>query len=258
MIPLRIAIIGGGPSAAFAYRACWEMNLNPTVYADKFTTPSGAFYIHEMPPTCPPDVLQQYEKKVYWISIGTAEVYSEKMWNDPSIETSFPIVPRMETGYDPAIIKWLWTDLDRLQPCGKLSDDGVVALAAQYDLVIQTFPTDESKKYRTIEHVPVFTKSITPLDPIILLYSGDASPWVRATFSGDKLSLEYPKEFPITSDLIYWTFSSVPDLPPDTKPWTKGPSPCVELVGRFAQYDRKMLSHHAYDRTMKLLKRSRA
>ncbi len=256
MIPLRIAIIGGGPSAAFAYRACWDMRLNPTVYADKLTSPNGAFYIHDMPVTCPPDIRKQYAKSIHYIGIGTAEGYAEKMWGNPQIKTSFPITPRTEIGYDPAIINWLWTDLDRLHPCGKLTDDGVVAIASQYDLVIQTFPTDESKKYRTIDQIPVFTKSIEPMNHILLLYSGDNSPWVRATFSGEKLSLEYPKDFPTTEDLLYWTFSSVPDLPPETSDWIKGPASNVKLVGRFAQYNRKILSHHAYDRVLKLLKRS--
>lgn len=255
MIPTSVAIIGGGPSAAFAYRACWDMHLNPTVYADELITPSGAFYIHKMPSTCPMTIREQYKKRVSWISLGTAEGYAEKMWGDPNIKTSFPVLPRMEIGYDPAIIGWLWTDVI-LTPCGRLTDAGVATLADQYDLVIQTFPTDESKKHRDIEHIPVLSKKIEPMDHIILLYSGDEAPWVRMAFVGDTLSVEYPKTFPSTIDLLPWTFSSMPDLPPTTKRWTKGPASNVELIGRFAQYDRKMLSHHAYGRVMRLLKRS--
>ena len=251
---MRVAIIGAGPSAAFAYRACWENNLNPTVYASQFSNPTGAFYIHEMPPACPSTVLAQYRKKVSWVGLGTENVYAEKMWGDPHVKTSFPATPRIDIGYDPAIISWLWTDVI-LKPCGKLTDAGVAKLALRYDLVIQTFPTDQSKNHRTIEHIPVLTKLIEPMDNILLLYSGDNSPWTRIAFCGNTISVEYPKTFPVTENLLFWSFSSVPDLPPETKRWTKGPADNVKLIGRFAQYDRKMLSHHAYKKTLRLLKR---
>ena len=70
------------------------------------------------------------------------------------------------------------------------------------------------------------------------------------------LHLEYSQYYIPTQELIgNGRVTWVPDMSPGTPEWNlqNVPADNVHLIGRHAQWSRKILSHHAYEQTIKIL-----
>jgi hypothetical protein len=256
----NVAILGNGPSAAYAYRACVDNGIMPHVYASsKPSFPNGAFWLHWMPPTIPEELLKKHQSHAVLTSIGSADMYSGKMWGE-TFETSFPLITRIEVAYAPEALELLWGGFQYFEPSGILHDAGVVNFASQHDLVLQTFPTDASKKLQPPKvFFPVLSRYMPEHNEYALcVYNGTHDEWVRMTFGFGFMHVEFPAEaIPNPSHWPghTWRTFKYPDMHPRTKSFTTPPASNVVLLGRHARWDRRLLSHSAYQETLMALNR---
>ncbi len=244
-----VAILGSGPSSAFATWACFDAGIRPVIFAlGERTLPPGAFFLHHLPSTF--ERRDIYATGVWWLSIGSADNYVRKMWGSTGIPSSFPTEPHFQKGFNSAALHEMWDQATFRKLSKPLKDRDVRNISKDYDLVIQTFPNDEGKKRRggTILF-PILYREF-PATPIyMLLYSGDSSSWSRMTMGGGRVSFEFPADYTVDPPFMTggWTMGRFPDLKPFTKPYLTGSNLNVIMVGRFARWDRNFLSHEAYD-----------
>lgn len=247
MLVQRVAILGGGPSAAFALQACRDRNVAPEVFANEHTQPRGAFYVHWVPETV--SRRSRYKLPVYWLGMGSAGRYVEKMWGEKLLSSSFPEEPRVEQGYHPSILTELW-GLYPLRPTTSLRDRDIRAMSPRYDLVVQTFPSEEGTRRRPnrATSFPIWWKEIPESPFLMLWYNGGEGAWVRQTMGCGIWSIEFPTSYELDMEIAAsgWTIAQGRDLKHFTRPYTTGLASNVLLVGRYARWDRKFLAHHTY------------
>ena len=198
---------------------------------------------------------------------------------DPAwlLHTSFPKTARTDLVWNPYELLIPFWKTKNILLTKDLSDKDVTDVAERYDLVFMTFATQESKKAMksfVIKH-PIISYNINeiPVDAEINLnsvtstvllsklsyciYDGDTGHWMtRISQLFGYLHLEYSQYYVPTQELIgNGIVTWVPDTYPDTPEWDPQDVPAdnVILVGRHAQWDRKILSHHAYEQTVKVL-----
>ena len=256
---MKIAILGNGPAAAYAYRACIDSGETPVVFASgRPAYPSGAFWLHWLPGSIPDRMLKRAEIEITYVGLGNAELYSGKMWHE-TFDSSFPTISRVETGYVPEALNLLWDNFDDWTNSGILRDAGVEQLAHEYDLVLQTFPTDQSKRIqRSPVFFPIYSRPLLVSDKrVTCIYNGTLDEWVRMTIGFGAMHIEFPEDITPHPGLWpshLWTVRKFPDMHPTTRPFTRGVARNVVLVGRHARWDRGLLSHAAYGQVTKVLK----
>lgn len=254
-MPSKIAIVGFGPTAVFAAKAAYDMGCQVEIYTDQQKPmPPGATWLHWLPE----DVSGMFTPtQIYVIGKGTSEQYTQRQWGKV-YPSSFPAKPVWEVGYDPMVV------LDKLLPtvCNvnitpyRMSDADVKDLSVGFDLVFQTFPTRESKEQQPSLLPFVAAAKLGTEDPKknYVVYNGTKDGIVvrEACLFGNHF-LEFPKgveeeevRATHTSPLTGYKLVTLKDLDPRTKPWM-GHDKKIKLLGRWAQWDRKVLSHDAYE-----------
>jgi len=260
---MKVAILGTGPSAAYVVAACNKFEVEHKVISNAFPpkTYSGAFW-----PRLNPTNLTLPMKQVYIYSVGTAEGYLRKQWGDDFrkewLDTcSFPTESKSELAYDPySLFQILWKDVN-ISLVHDLSDREIRKLAMKYDIVFMTFPTEKSKRSQKdyIIQYPITSFPMNNSETYqYCVYSGrDAENAVRMSNLFGFLHTEYSKDHIVNADLLDGgTVQWVRDTYPDTPEWDAFDVPAdnVVLVGRWAQWKRKVLAHNAYETTMAVLK----
>lgn len=263
----KVAIIGLGPTGAFAARAAYDLNCEVDIYTveSKFTTPPGAFWLHWVPE----DVTHQVSAtQIYIQGKGTAKQYIKRQWGDlaPGVTSSFPEKPVWETGYNPELVlkHLVPAQCEEIRLPYALSDADIHDLSIKYDFVFQTFPTRESKQEQPalLPFVAAARFNAEDLNLSWVVYNGSNTGVVvrEAVLFGHHF-LEFPKnmtelEVRGAVDLAGWQVVTLKDLHPHTKPWSQDPKSKIKLVGRLAMWDRKFLSHDAYAYVQKVLRSS--
>ena len=258
----RIAILGLGPSAAYSYRACIDLHLSPKVFGTASDTPRGAFWLHWMPQSLAPSSSGGHAPygtdPIFMLGIGTPEEYVFKQWGSPSLPSSFPKVAREEMGYEPSKgLQALWGKEPVPTVYGKLDEKAIVNIAAEHDIVIQTFP-----RFRVQEDEPPpveFPIAYRILERSFginqVLYLGIKGPVVRTSIlwgveSHELIAGTSVKPWKEAGYQIVYR----KDIHPDTKTVTlEPPAPNVKYVGRYAEWRRKVLSYEAYGATLRLV-----
>ncbi len=144
----QVVILGGGPSAAYAFKACKDFGIVPTVFANKRTFPYGAFWLHWLPKTIAPRTKRFLGNPMEIRSVGTAVEYARKMWGTWMVRTSFPEERQETIVYNPAEgLKELWKGVE-FRSAVILQDSDLILMAKHCDLLIQTFPSEESKQHQ--------------------------------------------------------------------------------------------------------------
>jgi len=254
---LKVAILGGGPSAAFCFQACKERRCNVTIFADKLCTggSAGAFILETVP-----ERISFHEKYLVRIlGLGFRRIYSEKQWGF-AYPSSFPEIPRTSMIYNPEdIFNDLWRDSDEVfKRSGKLSDEGIAELSKEYDFVFCTFPTKRIRATGFIKQIPVMYDN-TPKHERDwknwVIYDGHKKcPEVRISKLFGHIYTEYPMSWK-PDNMTSGTWGWQPEIPPTAKPWPldQVPAPNVHLIGRYAQLERHFQSNQAYVRATELL-----
>lgn len=263
-----VAILGTGPSAAYAYRACRDMGLEPAVYGKLSDRPHGAFWLHWLPP--------QLQWRVPYFQVeyraeGTADGYVLKIWGRPDISSSFPRERRIEKGWlpDPGLAA-LWEGAGVTEVL--LNEEDIQRLCGVYDLVIRTFPPRLPELLREQLHFcTLFYRRVTAgryanIQRVErLTYNGlPGVPWVRSARLAGELSYEFPgvvEQSQVAEHLGpgNWQRAVWPDLPPqehtefwlqlhrwEKEIWQPSQPSNLLTVGRYATWQRKGLSHQAY------------
>lgn len=195
-------------------------------------------------------------------------------------------IPQLKHGYNPtgpwkemekAIDDWRFD---------RLTDNAVERLGKSYDLVLSTIPRKSDKdRFPPVAMFPAVSLPAdimkTPSDlwsnflrgnqispgqlgsyirkfhnrfptanTALIIYSGeDKHPWIRLSLLHDKVTVEYPIGFKVQSAILR-NFQVVlqPTLTPEHKPLTGDElfDENVYLIGRFATWDRHLLSHQVY------------
>lgn len=261
MSKIKVAVIGLGPSAAFAARAAHDMGCEVEIYttgANKM--PPGATWLHWLPE----DVTNRFNPvQIYIVGKGTETEYVKRQWGTKGASSSFPKEPVWEAGYNPSEV------LDVLVPsqCNvnmiayPMSDTDVKDLSQNYDLVFQTFASQEAKEFQPLLVPFVAAAKIGTQNPEknYVVYNGTKEGIVvrEAQLFGN-LYLEFPKnmseqEVRELHDVTGFKLVTLKDLSPLSKPWQTPKDSKVKMIGRWAQWDRKFLSHDAYNLAMKFI-----
>lgn len=262
-MPNKIAIIGFGPTAVFAAKAAHDMGCQVEIFTDhQNPMPPGATWLHWLPE----DVSGMFSPtQIYVIGKGTSEQYTKRQWGQV-YPSSFPAKPVWEVGYDPVVV------LDKLLPtvCNvnlipfRMSDTDVKDLSVGFDLVLQTFPTREDKMNQPQLLPFVAAARMGSEDPTknYVVYNGTKDGIVvrEASLFGNHF-LEFPKgmdeqEVYGETHLVGYKVVTLKDLDPRTKP-VQQPEGKIKLIGRWAQWDRKILSHDAYGLAVKFIEEMR-
>jgi hypothetical protein len=258
-MPSKIAIVGFGPTAVFAAKAAWDMGCQVEIYTDQQKPmPPGATWLHWLPE----DVSGQFRPvQIYVVGQGTSDQYTKRQWGQV-YPSSFPTKPVWEIGYDPTQL------LDKLLPteCNvnltpyRMSDADVKDLAVGFDLVFQTFPTREHRENQPQLLPFVAAARLGTEDPAknYVVYNGAKEGIVvrEASLFGNHY-VEFPKgmteeEVKGHNTLSGYKVVTLKDLDPRTKP-VQLHTGKVRLLGRWAQWDRKVLSHDAYNLAVKFI-----
>lgn len=259
---MKVAILGAGPSAAYAASACDALKVESQVIS---VSPPPMLYPGAFWPRVNPLEKDMPLYKIYISRTGSAIQYLRKQWGmvdeDWLLETSFPKEARYEMGLNPyELFPEIWKTREILYCSDPLTDDAVAEIAESYDTVLMTFPTQRSKKifkHELIRH-PIISYKVKGFTTInYCIYDGeDNEATTRMSSLFGFIHNEYTKDFSFKKELIEsgqvtWAIDSNPGTPE----WNLEDTPAdnVYLIGRHAQWSRKKLAHHAFDDVIAIL-----
>jgi hypothetical protein len=250
---MKVAILGTGPGAMFSIMACNDLGIEPyTADMSKVKAPAGAFYYHWIP--------ERYRSlcKVYPIQykyLGDEAGYIHKQWGDwISTGSSFGGY-KLHEGFSPAEVhRAFLADAEYIpQDFPKdILDNYVLRVCRDYDIVFCTFMLDRVKKLVNPIFRPVETEFISDASPNKITYNGSSdTKWIRQSALFGMLYTEYPRFVDLPGKP--GKLSTIMDLHPSARfPKLELPRN-LHMVGRFAQVDRRLLAHCAYNRVKEIL-----
>lgn len=304
---LRVAILGAGPSAAFAVTACRQLDVGTIdIYTKEWgVPPNGSFFLHELPPHLPGPL----PLNVVTFGIGGRDTYVRKQYPytvnvAKEITSSFP-----EKGFVKSYYNYeqywpkLMTGYNQLKTGVAFNSDEEISNLTQngnYDIAFHSFPSFASRlsQPRTIpfkiltfdlrspfsystkwnqfcdiiavtpsqlsgwiqEVLGIWPFARWPNQPGWVLYNGKFThPWVRMSYLWGVIHVEYPPDYTfggwskgILNSIAKVTFPQ--NLNPHTKPWITPIADNIYPIGRFAKWNRKVLSHHSYSSVYGIIK----
>jgi len=266
----EVLILGGGLSAAYISAACHDVGATFDVKTmQKSPKIFGAIWLRWLPER----IASKHRKYlIHVIPIGTEYIYLKKQWGKTDFTSSFPEDVYEVEGYNPnLVLKDLWaTDAYHIVASG-ITDKMIENMADKYGVIFMTFPTEECKKDSTnyqfntpcavwdLDENNVDQRPRVPIGNRVF-YMGNDSDVVRHSQLFGKIYVEYVhKHIPNVDAMgdkgkIYW----FTDLHPNTPVWDEERVPAgnVYLVGRYAQRDRKVLAHEAYQRAVDIMEKN--
>lgn len=259
---LNIAILGTGASALFAAKAAKDLGHEPLVIGVKgFNFPPGPFWFHWVPE----DIKQKVkEYKITLIPEGTEHDYQSLQWGRKprGVSSSFPKKIMEVIGYNPSEVEKVLCPTLFVQKMPKpLSEEEIRGLCYNYDFVFQTFPTELSKDVQK-PYQPYYMGALYGFDPNsdfenFVVYNGTGDGiYVRKVLLWGNFFFEFPKNLAL--DEIKKVMDRIhPEMQYyklyDMNPWTLPlelpitSPPNLHLVGRWAEWNTKRLSHEAYN-----------
>lgn len=265
---LNIAILGTGASALFAAKAAKDLGHEPLVIGVKgFNFPPGPFWFHWVPE----DIKQKVkEYKITLIPEGTERKYQSLQWGRKprGVTSSFPKKIMDVVGYNPEEVYNAMKQTFTLKMTKPLSEEEIRGLCYNYDLVFQTFPTEFSKEVQK-PYQPYYMGALYNFDPNsdfenFVTYNGTGDGiYVRKVLLWGNMFFEFPKNLAL--DEIKKVMTRIyPEMKyhllHDMNPWTApitlpiGAPKNLYLVGRWAEWNTKRLSHEAYNIVKEIIK----
>lgn len=262
----EVLIVGSGPSAAYAVLACEDMGVPFRVVSNKpsNTEQAGAFFLHWLPRSLPAE-----PTPVRVFGTGHREGYLTKQWGPEfeNIPTSFPEREKVERWYSSLALNAVW-ERTPVHLIGAVSDASLQAFGDMHRAVFHTFTSQVHANTRRLVRFPTLTRQQGPVAPApgadMVIYNGDlCEAHARTTIAFGRLSIEFPQgtservladykgAFQGKPELVY-----LRDIPPGTPPveWQNYLAPNVVPIGRFATWDRGVLSHQAYQMVVNVLR----
>jgi hypothetical protein len=253
-----VAILGGGPVAAFTARACLDNGIAPEVFTKEVSTgSSGAFWFYGVPEAVSREV--QYTEVIVRY-LGQADVYAKKVYGR-AVPCSFPdFNGRSIRAYDPKLVlPLLWKGIPGVKfvPMTFESDGGIESVASGYDLVFQTFPTfaalatePRRKMFKVLEWPGTAGSGEN-----YVLYNGLTSrvpmeDWYRHSVLFGNTYLECSAAYRDPSGAKATIQFK---LDPSSFPWYAAPAKNIVLIGRYATWQKNMLAHEAYQQAFSVI-----
>lgn len=245
----KVIIIGGGPGAAFAYEGAIDAGIKArdiVILATNVGWPVGAFWLRQPLIDLPAQQMQ--------ISLlGSADRYSEKMWGKVVNTSAHDLETythhgKVESAYDANLHLTFWWGSHSWEKISRPIVRHEIEQLARNNAVICTFDPLQRNKDAMIKY-PVWSSPYSSSQNVCM-YNGADGAWVRTTFFGGRISVEYPSGSDIEDqEQKKWNTKGevklVPDLHPDVQKlsWPDRIADGYLIAGRWAHYDRKYLSH---------------
>jgi len=277
----KVAILGFGPTAVFVARAAFDAGCEVTIFGkdDKMGTPPGAFWLHWVPDTIQAPLEPE---KIIIHSSGKEEWYTQRQWMHAApkfvwgeLSSSFPEAPVAEFGYSPAATLSTILPPYKMQYTTSMLDrEAIQQIAPQFDATFQTFPEKAHFEYQP-QLLP-FVAAAAPVSMLGPVYNEDnmgnrvyynGTPQMEDVLVreailfgmhylefGKGCSIDYVHQ-PLRAeriDISKYQWVTLKDLHPHSIPMEHDMK-TVHLVGRMAMWDRKFLSHDAYEFTRAVL-----
>lgn len=262
---MKVAILGGGPGALFAWYGAVYSGFQPrdvVVFAEKPTYPAGAFWLHKLPINIGTS-FRGSEMEI--MLIGSAEEYSRKQWGDVYPTSASAYRDAVTTkAYNPhVVLPAMWEEVTKHLTNKQWTGGEVEELASSTPWVICTFPiTPEAQAKVAKLKIPVLTAQVATRRNICY-YNGLATdPIVRTTCAFDRLTAEFPVSWVNQEAAIRALFPEVKgaevrlmsELHPTVQPVTEkviGERRNILLTGRWATLERTHLSHQSFTDTVR-------
>lgn len=266
---MKIAILGTGASALFAAKAAKDAGHEPLIIGIKeFSFPPGPFWFHWVPD----DVKAKMEgTKITVIPEGRERKYQSLQWGKVpnGVKSSFPDRVAVVVGYNPSETAELMSSMFMLKLPQALTDAQIRNYCEEWDLVFQTFPTKESKAVQQHPLMPYYVGALynagAATDNYVVYNGTGTGIWLRKVFLWGNLFFEFPKNLELDQikpvmDRTYpnLEYHKLYDMHPGTKPIQLPLSAPMNLhlVGRWAEWNTKRLSHEAYKIVKEIIQRN--
>lgn len=249
----KVAILGLGPSGAFAVRAAVDAGYEPVVFSfqNQLGFPPGAFWLHKMPET----VVASEPQPIEMVYCGEEQQYIKSQWRHlaPFVTGSSWSKDHNTVGYSPAenLPRLLPDRLKTILLRKPLDLQDIDFIMRTYGWVFQTFPSRRPKMLRFHSFEAGDGKHAVRNQVVHHgLNYGDLGPIVRTCTLFGRFYTEWGKSF---SPKGYKT-KVLLDLHPCTEPLSNTRDENRILIGRMAEHNRKRLSHEVYDIVLEALK----
>lgn len=255
---MKIAVLGSGPAGMLAAHACKSHGHNVSVFSrdKKPSLVTGAQYVHEQIPELvsgEPDGVITYHK------IGSASGYAKKVYGDELAPTSWDIFP---VGEYPCwgmrkLYGKLWESWSKRIQERDVTKDWLDHHVEAFDLIVSTIPAyyicrNADHKFPAaqvwFEKASLADKN---LGDNFVYYSGDPTDlWYRASWIFGQGWFEYGDHPSPNRDFIS-SRSLIRGIKPlDTDCDCR---PRIIRAGRFGEWKKGKLVHHAYYKTIDAL-----
>lgn len=248
----EVAIIGCGPAGLMAALAVERNGHRPHIFSikHKSVVHDDMFLQKPLPGHHTP------VSRINYLGLGTREGYAAKLYDDPQAPVSWDTVKWgvQDAWWLAPIYDLLWDRFkSRIRP-GAVDGTVATVLTGDFPLVISTIPAIQLCQ-RMNEHLfvskPVWLARSRSdhLGLGELVYNGDPeSKWYRYSFLNGWNCWEFA-DLPLSAD------APGTEIFPGAKliSNTCDCHPRVHRVGRWAQYQRGILNHHAFEQTTSIL-----
>lgn len=243
---MRVAILGCGPAGLFAAHAAVYMGHEPFIYSvkQKSSIP-GAVYLHHQIPEVTgkdPDGVVTFRRE------GTRDGYAVKVYGNAAAPVSWDTFPsgRYSAWSMMAAYDQLWDLYGSSVIDGRLDADLLDGLEQSYPLVISSIPAralcENTYHFFNGQQVWITNEPVEGCRDNEIIYNGyEPVPWYRTSRIFGYGATEYP--------------SAVTGAFTGAKPTGTNCDchPGIKRVGRFGQWRKGVLVHHAYQQAAELI-----
>lgn len=269
----KVAILGTGPSAAFAFKACMDYGLDPDevlIYGTEVPSLSisAPVFFHDVPSSIREDCT---EHTIGYIADGEAEEYMCTQWGEEFayVSSSFPKKSIKIQAYNPnEVLPLLWEGAFSWKLSGRMQRRDLYRVSQTAPLVLQTFSLwDGVPRRYQFRYLIRQRDGVNPqawLDKLgynihdsgtlgFFLYNGNTSQgYIRIAILDGVVWYEYPSKETIPYDYQEQAISFI-DIHPTENRIAEPARDNIVLLGRNATWDRAMLAHQAYSMTYTVL-----
>ena len=248
---IRVGVIGAGPAGLLAAHGAIVAGAEATIFSPKKQSViGGAQYLHRHIPGI---TSSDPDGQLTFIKEGDPETYAKKVYDDPFAPTSWGDYPAgtVDIWNMRAAYEHLWMRYEGLIRDQQLGPKDVVTLAIAFDRLFLAAPraafcTDADHSFYS-QRVWITQEEFTAPDSCI--YNGKQNvPWYRASTIFGHSSAEYGHEVPVKSVCVNKPLRTDCDCLGEL----------VVRVGRYGEWRKPVLIHHAYEKAYETVKALRA
>lgn len=259
---MRVAILGAGPAGMMAAHACARNGLEVDIFsADRQPSQINADMFLQRPLPGVHEDLMIPDDKVEYVQVGDSLGYASKCYGDPLAPVSWDTIE-----WGSGSLWWLRPAYDALwQAYGPHVHARLVgpveaaAITTAYPVVLSTVPAPSicGDSRHTFGAIPTWLvrdgREYDPREGNVMVYNGDEQPsWFRHSRLRGVRTWEYALDpqiaFPneISDDPVVLMGKKFTGNTCDCHP-------TIHRIGRWAQWQRGVLNHHAFEQATAIL-----